>query len=87
MTPHAREKSTLFDPLLGVVDVMAALNASRGGVYALLRGGQLKALKLGVATRVRRSELLRFLASLPEAKYVDNSYSRRAAHEAAGASS
>jgi excisionase family DNA binding protein len=84
MTADALMKPSLFDPLLGVPEVMEALNASRSGVYALLRGGQLKAVKLGDATKVRRSELQRFLASLPEAQFADNCY-RRAAQEAAGA--
>jgi hypothetical protein len=75
----------MFDPLLDVPDVIEALSASCSGVYALLRGGQLRAVKLGDATKVRRSELTRFLASLPEARFVENNYSRRAAHKAASA--
>jgi excisionase family DNA binding protein len=85
MTTDALTKPSLFDPLLNVTDVMEALNTSRSGVYSLLRGGYLKAVKLGDATKIRRSELQRFLASLPEATYVENCYSRRAAHDAAGA--
>jgi excisionase family DNA binding protein len=78
MTTDALSKPSLFDPLLGVTDVMEVLGASRSAVYAWLRGGELKAVKLGDTTKVRRSELQRFMSELPAAAYVESCYSRRA---------
>jgi len=76
-------KPSLFDPLLSVADVMEVLGASRTSVYAWLRGGQLRGVKLGDLTKVRRSELQRFMSELPAAEYVESCYSRRAAQGAA----
>jgi hypothetical protein len=44
--------------------------------------GQLRGVKLGDMTKVRRSELQRFMSELPAAGYVESCYSRRAASEA-----
>src|SRR5262249_25925381 len=79
MSPDAFTKPNLFDPLLGIQDVMAALGVSRSGVYSILAGGRLRAVKLGDVTKGRRSELERFIAALPEAKFGT------AAQDAAGA--
>jgi excisionase family DNA binding protein len=83
MTTDVLNKPSLFDPLLSVTDVMEVLGASRSAVYAWLRGGELKAVKLGDMTKVRRSELQRFMSELPAAAYVESCYSRRAAQSAA----
>jgi excisionase family DNA binding protein len=79
MSTDALTKPSLFDPLLSVNDVMEVLGASRTSVYAWLRGGKLRGVKLGDMTKVRRSELQRFMSELPAARYVESCYSRRAA--------
>jgi excisionase family DNA binding protein len=83
MTADVLAKPNMFDPLLSVTDVMEVLGASRSAVYAWLRGGDLKAVKLGDMTKVRRSELQRFMAELPAAAYAESCYSRRSAQGAA----
>jgi excisionase family DNA binding protein len=45
-------------------DVMARLRIGRTKFYALVRSGQLLAIRLG-ARRLAEEELLRFIASLP----------------------
>ena len=77
-------KPSLFDPLLSVADVMEVLGASRTSVYAWLRGGQLRGVKLGDLTKVRRSELQRFHVRVAgRASMSKSCYSRRAAQGAA----
>jgi excisionase family DNA binding protein len=51
--------------LLTMREAMAALRRSRAGIYNLLTRGELVALKHGKMTCFRRSEIDRYLASLP----------------------
>ncbi len=43
--------------------------ASRSKLYAELSAGRLRAVKIGRAVRVRRSERDRFVAALPDAQF------------------
>jgi excisionase family DNA binding protein len=63
-----------FDRLLTLSEVMETLSESRSGLYAKLREGTLVAVKDGGATKIRASELRRYLASLPRAKYAPSCY-------------
>jgi excisionase family DNA binding protein len=74
------------DPLLDVPEALEFTGLSRTGLYAFLRSGRVKAVKIGYRTKFRRSELQRFIEALPEAEYLPSCYSGRAAQEAAGAS-
>ena len=71
MSTDVLTKPSLFDPLLSVNDVMEVLGASRTSVYVWLRGGKLRGVKLGDMTKVRRSELQRFMSELPSAPPAD----------------
>lgn len=79
----ALTKPSLFDPLLSIQDIMTGLGgSSRSGVYAKLAAGELRAVKCGGRTMVRRSELERFIAALPEAKFGDAAQEAACAHAA-----
>ena len=43
------------------VDLMPILKIGSNAAYALLRSGQIKALRIGNSYRIPRSELIRFL--------------------------
>lgn len=62
MSEHPTPKD---DSLETVDEVCDALRIGRTRFYDLLKSEQLTAVKLGSSTRVRRSERLRFQASLP----------------------
>ena len=47
--------------VLRVDDLMPVLKIGRNAAYALVRSGQIKALRIGNSYRIPRSELLRFL--------------------------
>ena len=53
------------DELLTVKEAMATLRRSRAGVYNMLKRGEITAVKHGKFTCFRRSEIQRYLASLP----------------------
>jgi excisionase family DNA binding protein len=46
-----------------------ALNIHRATIYELLKEGSLVSVKLRGSTRIKATELARFCASLPPAKY------------------
>lgn len=70
MTTDDPTKSGPADPLLGIPRVMVSLgDRSRSAVYAMLAAGELEAVKCGGRTMVRCSELERFIAALPKAKF------------------
>lgn len=50
--------------VLRVNDLMPVLKVGRNAAYALVRSGQIKALRIGSSYRIPRSELLRFLGEL-----------------------
>lgn len=54
------------DKLLNVDQAVEALGIGKTKFYELLRVGEIRASKIGKALRVRRSELERFIESLPE---------------------
>lgn len=47
--------------VLRVDDLIPVLKIGRNAAYALVRSGQLKALRIGNSYRIPRSELVRFL--------------------------
>lgn len=47
--------------VLRVDDLMPVLKIGRNAAYALVRSGQLKALRIGNSYRIPRNELVRFL--------------------------
>ena len=47
--------------VLRVDELMPVLKIGRNAAYALVRSGQIKALRIGNSYRIPRSELLRFL--------------------------
>ena len=59
-----------FDPPLTVAEAAAALNIKRSSLYTLLKSGQIAAIKICGATRIRTSEITRFYESLPAAGYA-----------------
>jgi excisionase family DNA binding protein len=69
MTIDSRVKPSPPDQLFDIMDVASAIGACRGTVREILSSGQLKAVRLGGKTKIRRSEPERFLESLPEAKF------------------
>jgi excisionase family DNA binding protein len=50
--------------LLAIPEVAAQLGCGRTLVYALLRSGELRAIKLGRLTRISSHELDRFIATM-----------------------
>jgi excisionase family DNA binding protein len=52
--------------LLTVNEALVALSIGRTQFYALLKTGDLSAVKLGKCTRVKRDEIDRFISTLPE---------------------
>jgi excisionase family DNA binding protein len=63
-----------FDPLITTREAMQILSESRSGLYAKLRAGTLAAVKDGGATKIRASELRRYMNSLPRATYAPSCY-------------
>jgi len=59
-----------FDPPLSILQTAAALNISRTAVYDLVKAGELAAVKLNGKTLIRSTEVERYFASLPEAKFA-----------------
>ena len=47
--------------VLRIDELMPELKIGRNAAYALVRSGQIKALRIGNSYRIPRSELLRFL--------------------------
>mgnify|MGYP005755879815 CR=1 FL=1 len=47
--------------VLRIDELMPVLKIGRNAAYALVRSGQIKALRIGNSYRIPRSELLRFL--------------------------
>ena len=47
--------------VLRVAELMPVLKIGRNAAYALVRSGQIKAIRVGNSYRIPRSELLRFL--------------------------
>ena len=56
--PTLREQLPM---VLRVDELMPVLKIGRNAAYALVRSGQIKALRIGNSYRISRSELLRFL--------------------------
>ncbi len=52
------------DQLLTVVEVCEAMRVSNMTVYRLIKSGELSAIRLGKAYRVRESEVERYLSGL-----------------------
>ena len=50
--------------VLRIDELMPVLKIGRNAAYALVRSGQIKALRIGSSYRIPRSELLRFLGEL-----------------------
>lgn len=50
--------------VLRIDELMPVLKVGRNAAYALVRSGQIKALRIGSSYRIPRSELLRFLGEL-----------------------
>jgi excisionase family DNA binding protein len=82
MTIDSRVKPSPPDQLFDIMDVAGAIGACRSTVREILATGQLKAVKLGGKTKIRRSELERFIAALPEAKFGDAAQGAAGAHAA-----
>ena len=62
MTDHDVYSNIEQLPLvLRVDDLMPVLKIGRNAAYALVRSGQIKALRIGNSYRIPRGELLRFL--------------------------
>jgi excisionase family DNA binding protein len=57
-----------IETLLAIKEAMATLRVGRTNLYALLKSGQLQAVKVGSRTLIRESELARFIAALPAYK-------------------
>ena len=67
-----------FDRMIGLSEAMEILSESRSGLYAKLRAGTLTAVKDGGATKIRASELRRYIDSLPRAlRAVELQHARR----------
>jgi excisionase family DNA binding protein len=79
MTTNAIKTPSPIDSLLAIKDAAATIGVCRASLYPIMASGRLSAVKVGARTMIRRSELERFLASLPKAKFGE------AAQEAAGA--
>jgi excisionase family DNA binding protein len=62
--------------LFTIPNTAERLGVSQGMVWRMLAAGQLRALKIGRATRVHSDEIERLISSLPQAEY-------RSSHEAA----
>jgi excisionase family DNA binding protein len=58
-----------FDPPLSILQTASALNISRTAVYNLLKSGEMTSVKLNNKTLIRSSEVERYFASLPQAKF------------------
>ncbi|MGD0184024.1 MAG: helix-turn-helix domain-containing protein [Roseiarcus sp.] len=58
---EAIDREAAFDPLFAITDVCEFLNFKRSKVYELLANGELAAIKLSNSTRIKRSELQRYL--------------------------
>ena len=57
--------------MLSIVDVAEELGCGRDTVYSLLASGQLRSVRIGERLRrIRRSDLLAFVESLPVSKPV-----------------
>ena len=56
--PTLREQLPM---VLRVDELMPVLKIGRNAAYALVRSGQIKAIRVGNSYRIPRSELLRFL--------------------------
>ena len=67
-----------FDDLLNLTEVCAMLRVKRSRVYTMLKDQKLRALKIGRSTVIARSEIDRFLASVPAAVYMPNPVRRAA---------
>ncbi len=52
------------DRLLNIPEVRARSGMSRASIYRKLKDGQLLAVKIGRSTRIRESDLARFMAEL-----------------------
>jgi excisionase family DNA binding protein len=57
------------DNLIAMNDVAAVLGVCRATVYNFLIRGMLCGVKVGSSTKVKRSELQRFLETLPAAEF------------------
>jgi hypothetical protein len=63
-----------FDPLISTREAMKILSESRTSLYAKLRAGSLAAVKDNGSTKIRASELRRYIDSLPRATYAPSCY-------------
>jgi hypothetical protein len=63
-----------FDPLISTREAMKILSESRTSLCAKLRGGKLAAVKDSGSTKIRASELRRYMDSLPKAKFAPSCY-------------
>jgi excisionase family DNA binding protein len=57
------------DNLIALNDVAAVLGVCRATVYNFLIRGTLRGVKVGGSTKVKRSELQRFLETLPAPEF------------------
>jgi excisionase family DNA binding protein len=71
MTTDGLTKSSPIETLLPIKKSAAVLGVCRASLYPLMASGRLRAVKIGSRTMIPRSELERFIASLPEAKFGD----------------
>lgn len=59
-----------FDPPLSILQVASALNISRTAVYEILARGEMTPVKLNGKTLIRSTEVERYFASLPKARFA-----------------
>jgi excisionase family DNA binding protein len=66
------QKVVSFEALLSVAEVADILNKKTSWVYVALKDRAIRAIHVGGSTRVRASELKKFVDSLPVAEFEPN---------------
>jgi excisionase family DNA binding protein len=69
-TNSLRAETNPYDPLLSLRELSAILGRKKSALYVDLKENRLAAVKVGGATRVRKSELDRYLSALPRAQFA-----------------
>ena len=62
-------KTGTFDQLLSIEDVGKLIGAKRSRIYELMTSGDITAVKMGGSTRVKQSELERWVSTLRAATF------------------
>jgi excisionase family DNA binding protein len=63
-------KQELFDALLSLADISRIIGRKKSALYVDLKEGKIAAVKVGGSTRVKKTELDRYISALPSAKFA-----------------